>query len=91
MSLLAPDPQPARGSLDLGSGDCRPVDFLTFGVHRWRIHETTGVVQSLPGQTDGSLLELPYPFYFFRVSGPYRQFCVKFPGTTVQILATDPG
>ena len=88
--MLSPDPQPARGSLDLGSGDSRPVDLVTFGVPRWRIHETTGVMQALTGQLDGSLIDLPYPFYFFRTSGPYRQFCVKFPGTTVQIIATNP-
>lgn len=88
--MLSPDPQPARDIPQFGSGNCRPAQFVTYGTPRWEIHETTGVMQSLPGQTDASLLELPYPFYFFRTSGAYRQFCVKWPGSTVQIISTEP-
>ena len=88
--MLSPDPQPARDIPQFGSGNCRPMELVTFGTPRWRVHETTGVMQALPGQLDGTLLELPYPFYFFRTDGPYRQFCVKFPGTVAQIIATNP-
>lgn len=91
MSLLSPSPEPARDVTQVGSGNNRPLELVTFGVPRWRVHETTGVMQALPGQLDGSSLDLPYPFYFFRTSGSYKQFCVKFPDSDdVQILSTEP-